>query len=420
MISRFRFNILIYESFLNIFKIFFYKNKKEKDHEKNLKNELSKIYKNSSFYFFDHGRTAFYETLLQIKKKTNKRKILVNSLTLFEIINVIIYAGFEPVFVDNKKNSFETEITLNNININLNEIAVIVVTHLNGANPNILNLKIQVSEYNKKNDKIYLVEDCAVALGAKIDNDNVGLFGDYSFISFNIMKNITSYTGGVLIDNIKEISNADLQNYRKSSKIDIFKKIVFVFIIQLVNTKILFPIFLKIVNLSYKYSFNFFLKKYRTDFQIKIEKKFPSKFSCLMHPFQKKILLSQFKDFEKKQIERNEKSKIYYEGLKDLNYIYFPQIIFDQRNIFLEFPIICETKKIKEKLFNYLMDRKIDIKGYYYQNCSDDKIYKTSDICINARVISENIIMLPVHEGINIDYQNHIINEIKYFKSKYF
>ena len=39
----------------------------------------------------------------------------------------------------------------------------------------------------------------------KLDNKFLGEFGDYSFLSFNIMKNITSITGGALIDNFKKI-----------------------------------------------------------------------------------------------------------------------------------------------------------------------------------------------------------------------
>jgi len=417
MISRFNFNISFYETCKNILKIFFIR---KKNYEKDLKNELSKIYGNKNFFFFDHGRTAFYEILLHIKKKTKKRRVLINSLTLFEIVNAIIYAGFEPIFIDNKKNSLETEVRLDSLNSNLNDIAAVVITHLNGANLNITNLKLEILENNKKNENIYLIEDCAVALGAKINSENVGIFGDYSFISFNIMKNITSYTGGVLIDNKKDISNIYHEKYKEPSKIDILKKILFVFLIQLVNTKLLFPIFFKIVNLSYKHSFNFFLKKYRTDFEVKIEKSFPVRFAYLMHSFQKKILLVQFKDFKIKQLKRNEKSKIYHEGLKDLKQIFFPQTEFSERNIFLEFPIICENKKMKEDLFNYLMKKKIDIKGYYYKNCSDEKIYNSLYECVNSRNISHNIIMLPIHEKINSDYQIKVINLIKNFISKYF
>ena len=101
MISRFCFNISIQENLKNILNILFFK---KNNFDVELKNKMSKIYSNSNFYFFDYGRTAFFEILSNIRKKTKKRKIIINSLTLFEVINVIIYSGFEPVFVDNKKN----------------------------------------------------------------------------------------------------------------------------------------------------------------------------------------------------------------------------------------------------------------------------------------------------------------------------
>ena len=198
MISRFCFNISIQENLKNILNILFFK---KNNFELDLKKEMSKIYNNSNFYFFDYGRTAFFEILYNIKKKTKKRKILINSLTLFEVVNIIIYSGFLPVFVDNKKNTFQTEIDLNNFKSDLNEIAGIVVTHLNGINHNIIQLKKQIESHNSDGEKIYLIEDCAVAMGAHIDGQRVGTFGDFGFLSFNIMKNITSYTGGVLLDN---------------------------------------------------------------------------------------------------------------------------------------------------------------------------------------------------------------------------
>ena len=163
MISRFYFNISIQENLKNILNILFFK---KNNFEPDLKKEMSKIYSDSNFYFFDYGRTAFFEILSDIKKKTKKRKILINSLTLFEVINIIIYSGFLPVFVDNKKNTFQTEIDLNNFKSDLNEIAGIVVTHLNGINHNIIQLKKQIEYHNTDNEKIYLIEDCAVAMGA--------------------------------------------------------------------------------------------------------------------------------------------------------------------------------------------------------------------------------------------------------------
>ena len=416
MISRFCFNISTFQSFLNIFKLFIYKTKKN---ESDLKEELSTFYNSSSFYFFDHGRTALYEILQQIKKKTQKKKILVNSLTLFEIINVIIYSGFEPVFLDNKKNSFQTEIDLDDGKVNPDEIAAIIITHLNGANENIIKLKHQIDKYKEKGKVLYLIEDCAVSLGAKINNKNVGLFGDFSFLSFNIMKNITSYTGGVLIDNNNKIEKVDFSKFKNPTKINVLKKIIFIFIIQLLNSKILFFLFFKVIKFSHKHSLNFFLKKYRTDFEVTIQKEFPKKFTYLMHSFQINILLKQFRNIKEKQMHKIEKARIYYKNLKDIKELNFPQTDFDEKNIYIEFPIICDSKLNKESLFNCLMNKKIDIKNYYYKNCCEEKTYKNfRKDCPNAKNISENILMLPVHQNISFDYQNKIIDEIKKFFKK--
>jgi len=410
MISRFFFNISIFETLKYLFAIFFFN---KKDLTNNLNSKLSTYFNNSNFYYFDHGRTALYETLCELRKKTGKEKILVNSLTLFEIINTIIYSGFKPQFVDTKENSFETTIDLNKLDTDINNIAAIIITHLNGANKNILELKKQIDSHNKSNEKIYLIEDCAVSFGAKINGKYVGNYGDYSFLSFNIMKNITSFTGGVLIDKKINNINFNTSHYKLPSKINIIKKIIFVLIIQILNSKIIFPIFFKLIKISYRYSFNFFLKKYRTDFEINIEKTFPKRFRNLMHNFQKYIVLHQFDSLETKQNLRINKSKIYYENLKNINLLHFPQVEFNNLNIFLDFPIICEKQKIQKDLFHFLLDNKMDVKNYYYTNCSEKNIYKYDNrICSNSKKISENILMLPLHEKINKDKQMEIINKI--------
>ena len=135
-----------------------------------------------------------------------------------------------------------------------------------------------------------------------------------------------------------------------------------------------------------------------------------------MHSFQKKILLDQFKDLKEKQKRRINKSKIYFDNLKDIKFLDFPQNEFNTQNIFLEFPIVCQSKNIKDLLFEYIMDKKIDLKNYYYKNCSEEVIYNSQDRpTLNSKHISENILMLPVHEKITEDYQLRIIKEIKTF-----
>ena len=66
------------------------------------------------------------------------------------------------------------------------------------------------------------------------------------------------------------------------------------------------------------------------------------------------------------------------------------------------------------------MDKQIDVKNYYYANCSEKGIYNsTHKISINSKAISENIIMLPVHEDIKKSYQIKISDEIINFFNLY-
>ena len=65
------------------------------------------------------------------------------------------------------------------------------------------------------------------------------------------------------------------------------------------------------------------------------------------------------------------------------------------------------------------MDKKIDVKNYFYKNCSEEKIYNSNNnFCINSKHVSENILMLPVHEKIFENYQYQVIQEIKNFFNK--
>ena len=56
----------------------------------------------------------------------------------------------------------------------------------------------KISKIAKKN-KLFLIEDCAHALGGKHKNKNLGSFGDFSTFSFQAIKQLTTIDGGMLV-----------------------------------------------------------------------------------------------------------------------------------------------------------------------------------------------------------------------------
>ena len=67
----------------------------------------------------------------------------------------------------------------------------IVVVHLYGFAFDIAKLKGRI-----KNKKIKIIEDCAQAFGAEVNNKKVGTQGDFSCFSFHAQKNITTLGEG--------------------------------------------------------------------------------------------------------------------------------------------------------------------------------------------------------------------------------
>ena len=373
---------------------------KDIDFKEIVSKKFKKFFPNSRIFYFDYGRGAFYSLLKYFYPKS-KKKILINSLTLFEMVNMIIYAGFEPIFVDNKKNSFETN-TCDLLEKHFAEIRFVVVTHLNGFNKEIFKIKKKIDEINKKlgDEKIFLVEDVAVSFGAKSENLYCGSIGDFSILSFNIMKNITSLTGGALIDNHNLIyDKSKLHDKLKVSTIDLFKKILFVFMIQFFNSKLIFPFFFKFVKRAHKKNYKFFFKKYRTDFEVSIKSQIPIIFLKNISNFQLFLLKDQFEKIKLNNNIRIKNSLYIYENLKNNKNLIFPQIDFNENNIFIEFPVLCKSREFKNYIFNQSLKKNVDIKNYYYKDCSSENVYSRfkNNVCSNSNFISKNILMLPVN-----------------------
>jgi len=86
----------------------------------------------------------------------------------------------------------------------------IVVVHLYGL------ICPEIKEISKfaKSKNIFLIEDCAQSLGAKIDENHCGSFGDIACFSFHSQKNITTLGEGGMISVANQEFVEKIKNYR--------------------------------------------------------------------------------------------------------------------------------------------------------------------------------------------------------------
>ena len=139
--------------------------------------------------------SALHVAFLSLGIKKND-EVLVPALTPIMCGTTIHLAGGTPVYVDVNPDTFlldekdlEKKIT--------NKTKAVLAVHMYSGICNLNNLK----EICKKK-KLFLVEDCAEAVGGRDQHDNLaGTIGDISCWSFQAAKQLTSGDGGILSTN---------------------------------------------------------------------------------------------------------------------------------------------------------------------------------------------------------------------------
>ncbi len=146
-----------------------------------------------------NGTTALHLALLALGV-TEGDEVILPSLTYVATANSVSYVGATPVFIDSEPYYFQIDPEKIEEKITPKTKAIIVA-HLYGHSVEIEKIACIAKKYN-----LYLIEDCAEAIGTKFNNRLVGTFGDISTYSFFGNKTITTGEGGMVVTNNKNLS----------------------------------------------------------------------------------------------------------------------------------------------------------------------------------------------------------------------
>ena len=168
-------------------------------HLSDFENNLKKYLKTKNeVYGVTSGSSAIELIALMLNLKKNDEIILPAATYCATALPFCRY-GVKIRWVDINLSTFNLDVNHLNKLIN-NKTKAVVAVHLFG-NP----CDMQKLRKICMKKKIYLVEDCAQGLGAKIKNKHVGNFSDFAVFSFHSQKNLTTLGegGAVLINNKK-------------------------------------------------------------------------------------------------------------------------------------------------------------------------------------------------------------------------
>jgi dTDP-4-amino-4,6-dideoxygalactose transaminase len=138
------------------------------------------------------GRMAFYYILRALDLPAGS-EIIFPALTFWVVPEMARRAGLRPVFVDVDPTTFNLDPS--KIEAAITErTRAIVPTHLYGHPCDMTEVMRVADRHN-----LVVVEDCAQAAGARYRGRLVGTFGAASFFSFQLLKGLNTYGGGMAL-----------------------------------------------------------------------------------------------------------------------------------------------------------------------------------------------------------------------------
>lgn len=313
--------------------------------------------------------TASIQLALQAHGIGKNDEVLVQSLTYLSTFQAISATGAKPISCEINNDTFTLDLDDARNRVTKKTKAIMLV-HFAGGVGNLKN-------YYKfaKEKKLIIIEDAAHAFGSTYKGKLIGSFKSTAAFSFDGIKNLTSGEGGcvmtsdkLIIDKIKNLRVLGIENKKKITNKNLILK----------------------------------------EFEVR-EQGWRYHMSDIMAS----IGLSQYKRFDKIKKRRRLAAKFYDNKLLKFQHIKTLKNDYNEVVPFC-YPIVCKTKKIRDKIANNLARNSIQVSYLYYPNHLLKK-YKTKYKLKITEKIYKNSLLLPLHNSLNDGDLKRIINII--FKS---
>ncbi|MGE5197414.1 MAG: DegT/DnrJ/EryC1/StrS family aminotransferase [Deltaproteobacteria bacterium] len=144
------------------------------------------------------GRLGLFLILEALSLNRND-EVILPAYTDESVPAVIQGLGLTPIFIDIERDTHNIDTNLIEGKINF-RTKVILATHIFGRPCNLR----KVAEIAQKH-KLFVIEDCAHAIGAEYAGKRVGSFGTAAYYSFGITKPFSTFGGGMITTNDTEL-----------------------------------------------------------------------------------------------------------------------------------------------------------------------------------------------------------------------
>lgn len=347
------------------------------------------------------GRLGFYLGVKEAIRRGRGRKVILSAFTIFDLVNVVIAAGGIPTFVDSQPAS--PHIPAESIAAALDdETCAVLITHYHTSYPEIRKLAAICAARG-----VLLIEDCAISLGARIDGQHVGTFGDVGVFSFGLFKFISTYFGGGVVFKdpaARTRAAAEVEQWPPmtfSDMKDYFAKGVR---FSLLTSDPMFRLLtFPVLKYGFVHDIEAIKAQAKNDPNPVLRTELPESYKRRPNAFQLSEWARQLPNVEPDKAARVKRAGIYAEILGGSNSVIGPQWNEAGADCFLNYPVLVDGDR--DRFVKQIMKAGFDCSVYYYRNCAEVEAFRDYRVNLpNLNRFVRQVIVLPTYPSLPEDY----------------
>lgn len=333
------------------------------------------------------ARTGLYLTLLETIRPG--QKIIMSPLTIVDVVNAVLLAGGVPVFADicNESCSIDPEEAESLID---GQTGAILITHLHGQTAG-----AHVFRDICIRRRIRLIEDAAQAFGAIEQGRRLGTIGDAGIYSFGFFKNLSTWRGGMVVSDDRNLIERIRTRVQKFSEVSIHKLLIAGVSGLIVDIGAWPPIFSSLTYPVVRRDIALVNRCLDPESSASRLNAFPEDYLHRMRQWQATLGLRQLDRVDEDTRTRLIHARRYHFGLDGLAGIIKAQRIDDLSNIYTYFPIQIRNR---HKVLHYAQERGRDFAAQHLRNCAElpefRELYRH---CPKAQATASELILLPTY-----------------------
>ena len=368
-------------------------------------NEFAKFHQMDHATATSFGRMAFHY-ILQALNLPSGSEIIFPALTFWVVPEIARRAGLRPVFVDVDAATFNLDPT--KIEAALTErTRAIVPTHLYGQ-PCAMSEIMKIAEkYN-----LVVIEDCAQAVGARYRGRRVGTFGTASFFSFQLLKGINTYGGGMVLTNDPALSRSVRDQVLKEppqSMPDLVRRFAIGYGARVaVSPKVFtfwgFPLQAAVSLLGHSD-----LSKYIWE-KIRPLERFPHTYHQRYSNVQALLGLRGLANLDNNNQRCREHAARYTRGLIDCRNIQYPYVPADVEHVFYQYSVYTSDSAL---LSRRAIRRGVDIETTHVDVCSRLELFKEFSAECPGAEETEKALQFPVYSRLRVSDIDRVLRTVR-------